>query len=253
MTTKKAMLALLLVIFLAASASGQEQAGMKLTLEDSILMALKNNLNLAVEVYNPELADATLSRAREFFLPSLDFSYDRERQRKPLLLVPPGLGHEHPQDDDYRRIRRPDRSPGAATCPLSLQNYKSETNQAFQLINPRYGSTLRFDFTQPLLKNFGPKVARRQIIVARNNLDIAQSQLRTTIIATVYQVQEAYWTLVYAIENLNVKRQSLQLARDLLAKNKKEVDVRDPRPARGPERRGRPSPSARRTSSRPRP
>ena len=74
MTTKKAILALLLVIFLAASASGQEQAVKKLTLEDSILMALKNNLNLAVEVYNPELADATLSQAREFFLPSLDFS-----------------------------------------------------------------------------------------------------------------------------------------------------------------------------------
>ena len=115
--------------------------------------------------------------------------------------------------------------PWGGNVSLSLQNYKSDTNQAFQLINPRYGSTLRFDFTQPLLKNFGSKVARRQIIVARNNLDISQSQLRTTLIATVYQVQEAYWNLVYAIESLNVKRQSLQLARDLLAKNKKEVDV----------------------------
>ena len=41
---------------------------------------------------------------------------------------------------------------------------------------------------------------------------------------TVYLVQEAYWNFVYAIENLAVKKQSLQLGRDLLAKNKKEVE-----------------------------
>ena len=41
---------------------------------------------------------------------------------------------------------------------------------------------------------------------------------------TIYLVQEAYWNLVYAVDSLQVKRQSLELGRDLLAKNRKEVE-----------------------------
>ena len=104
-------------------------------------------------------------------------------------------------------------------------SYKSDTNQSFQLLNPRYGSTLRFDFVQPLLKDFGFKVSRREIIIAQNNLNISHSQLKSVLLDTVYRVQEAYWNLVYAIESLKVKSQSLKLARDLLAKNRKEVEV----------------------------
>jgi outer membrane protein TolC len=107
---------------------------------------------------------------------------------------------------------------------VSLQNYRSETNQSFQLINPRYGTTLAVNFTQPLLRNFGLKITRRQILTAENGLEIADVQLRNTMMDTIYVVQEAYWNLVFAIESLQVKQQSLQLGRDLLAKNKKEVE-----------------------------
>jgi len=113
--------------------------------------------------------------------------------------------------------------PTGGSVSLSLENYRSETNQSFQLINPRYGSTLRFDFTQPLLRNFGPRMARRQVIAAENNLQAADHQLRATMAETIYAVQEAYWNYVHAIENAQVKRQSLELGRDLLAKNRKEA------------------------------
>jgi len=80
------------------------------------------------------------------------------------------------------------------------------------------------DVTQPLLRNFGPKMARRQIIASENSLLAADHQLRSTMLDTIYAVQEAYWNYVHAIENAKVKRQSLDLGRDLLAKNKKEVE-----------------------------
>jgi outer membrane protein TolC len=56
-------------------------------------------------------------------------------------------------------------------------------------------------------------------------LDISQQQLKSVLMDTIYRVQEAYWNFVYAIEDYNVKNQSLELARDLLAKNEKEVEV----------------------------
>jgi outer membrane protein TolC len=42
---------------------------------------------------------------------------------------------------------------------------------------------------------------------------------------TIYSVEDAYWNLVYSIDNLEVKRWSLKLAQDLLDKNRRSVEV----------------------------
>lgn len=221
---KKAVVLLVAMVISAPAATPQEPGTLSLTLEDSILKALKNNLNVAVEVYNPGRAGATLSKAKEIFYPSLEFSYDREDDMEPSYWWIQGAETLSSTYDSYQASLA-QKIPTGGDFSLSLVSYKSDTNQAFQLINPRYGSILRFDFTQPLLKNLGPKVARREIIVAQNNLEISRNQFKSVLMDTIYLVEEAYWELVYAIENMKVKEQSLQLARDLLAKNKKEVQV----------------------------
>lgn len=212
------------LIFLAASLPAQETGDLSLTLEDAILKALKNNLNVAAEVYGPELAGASLSQAKEKYLPRLDFSFGRQSTKEPSYWWIQGAETVFSKYNDYN-LTVAQQIPMGGSLSLSMDSYRSDTNQAFQLINPRYGSTLRFDFTQPLLRNFGPTASRREILVARHNLEISESQLRSVLVDTVYQVQESYWNLVYAIEYLRVKRQSLQLARDLLTKNRKEVEV----------------------------
>jgi outer membrane protein TolC len=81
------------------------------------------------------------------------------------------------------------------------------------------------NLSQPLLRNFGTIMARREILVARNNLEISAYDLHKSLLDTIYTVEQAYWNLVYSIQNLEVQRQSLQLARDLLAKNERAVEV----------------------------
>lgn len=197
---------------------------LSLTLEECIIKTLKDNLRLAVEVFNPELADVSVTRAKEMFMPQLDLSFGRSREESPSYWWIQGEETVISKYADYG-LSVVQQIPTGGNLSLSLTTYKSDTNQSFQLINPRYGSTLRFDFTQPLLRNFGFDISRREIIIARNNLDVSRSQLQTVLLDTVYRVQEAYWNLVFAIENHRVKRQSLELARDLLAKNRKEVEV----------------------------
>lgn len=221
---RKTLTALAILALALPSLAGQEAKELPLSLEDSIVRALKANLNLAVEVFGPELAGATLDRAKEAFLPSLSLGYDNQKSQEPPYWFIQGAGILTSKYASYGATLA-QKVPTGGSVSVSLQGYKSDTNQAFQLINPRYGNTLRFDVSQPLLKDFGPKVARREILVSRNDLDVSRSQLEATLMSTVFLVQEAYWNLVYAVENLNVKRQSLQLARDLLAKNKKEVEV----------------------------
>jgi outer membrane protein TolC len=115
--------------------------------------------------------------------------------------------------------------PTGGIFSLSLRSYKNDTNRSFQTINPRYGSTLNFSFSQPLLKNFGFRMNRREIIIAKNNREISEHEFHQTLLETVYRVEEAYWMLAYSIEDLKVKRQSLQLARDLLEENKRKIEV----------------------------
>jgi len=195
-----------------------------LSLEDCILKTMRNNLSVAVEVLNPELADISVTRAKEKFIPSLSFGYGTENTNSASFSWIDAAEQITTQFNDYA-AQFVQLIPTGAELSVSLYAYKNDTNRKFQTINPRYGSTLYFNFTQPLLKNFGFKVNRKEIIIAQNNRDISENQLQTVLLDTIYNVEEAYWNLVYNIENLKVKKQSLELAQDLLAKNKREVEV----------------------------
>lgn len=211
-------------IFLAQEAQDRAKRTLALTLDECLDLALKNNLNLAVEKYGPEIAEAAAARARESFIPSFDLSYGRQRQESPPYWWIQGATTIVTKYQDYS-LAINQQLPTGGSLSLSFSNYRSDTTQAFQLINPRYGSTIRFDLNMPLLRDFGPKMARRQIILAEKNMDVAWKQYEVSISEIIYLVEEAYWNLVFAVENLKVKQYSLQLAQDLLRKNQKEVEV----------------------------
>lgn len=226
MSTSKLLLVLLIVmaILFFTLIGFAETNEISLSLEDCILKAMKNNLGVAVELFNPDLADAALSRSWEQFYPTMAFSYGIQNTNSASFSWIDAEEQIQTDFSDYR-ARLTQLIPTGGQFQISLYSYRNETNQKFQTINPRFGSTLTMNFTQPLLRDFGFKITQRQIIIARNNLEISENQLKTVLVDTIYQVEEAYWNLVYSIENLNVMQQSLDLARDLLAKNKREVEV----------------------------
>lgn len=195
-----------------------------MTLEDCLVRALEKNLGLQVQVLNPELADLSVSLANEKFLPSLDFQYNTQNLKSPSFSWIDAADEVLTKYNEYA-AQVNQLFPTGAKFSVSLFSYINDTNRKFQTINPRYGSTLQFDLTQPLLKDFGFKANRREIIIAQNNRDIAENDFKKALLETIYTIEEAYWNLVYNIENLKVKKQSLELAKDLLAKNKREVEI----------------------------
>jgi outer membrane protein TolC len=204
---------------------GQEKKELSLTLEDSIVKALKNNLNVAAEVINPELAGATLSQAKEFYMPTFQVGFAGNRYEQPStwsLQKTTGTYAQNSTDSSFSVLQQ---IPFGGKFTVGLDYTWTRTNQLYQNFNPSYTSRLNLSLTQPLLRNFGWTVSRRQIIVAQNSLDISRSQFKTTLINTVYSVEAAYWNLVYTIENLKTLQQALDLGRDLLSKTKKEVEV----------------------------
>lgn len=195
-----------------------------LSLDEAIYRALKHNLNLIAEVYSTEKASENISVAREVFLPSLEMSYGNSRmaQRSTWWIQGTGTYINSAQNYNATLLQR---LPIGGSLSIGMSNNKTDTNQLFQLFNPYYTTQLRFEFNQPLLRNFGPRVAKREIVIARQNYAISEAQLKNQVMETIYQVEDAYWNLVLARENLKVKQQSLQLARDQLNKTRKEIEV----------------------------
>ncbi len=201
-----------------------QQREVKMSLEECIMSAVKNNLDVAVQVFDPQIMEATVTRASEKFLPQLQFGYTLQSQQSASYSF---LDAEETLLTDYNdwSMRLYQEIPTGGQFYVNLSAYKNESNASFQTINPRYGATLSFRFDQPLLRDFGFSASRREIIIAQNNLNVSDSQFKNTLLNTIYTVEEAYWNLVFTMENLQVMQQSLKLARDLEYKNKKEVEV----------------------------
>ena len=88
-----------------------------------------------------------------------------------------------------------------------------------------YTSEATLRATQPLLRNFGSEVTKTQILIAQNNLTISKEDFRRQIITITSRVQQAYWDLVFRRQDLEVQKQQLVLAQQLLDQIRKQVAV----------------------------
>ena len=216
---------LLLTALPGQARPGQEgERTLALSLDECIVRTVQHNLGLAVEVYTPQIADYSVALAQERFMPSILTSFNKQDTNSASFSFLDASETVSTLSNDYS-VQLSQFIPTGASITLGLTGYKTDTSRRFQTINPRYGNTVRFTFSQPLLKDFGPKMNRREIVVARNTRDVSERQFRRVLQDTVYSVESAYWNLVYSIENLKVRQQSLKLARELLEKNRAEIEA----------------------------
>ncbi|HYA48386.1 MAG TPA: TolC family protein, partial [Burkholderiales bacterium] len=216
--------AVLALVVFGAFSFGQAKKELSLTLDEAIVRALKGNLNVAAELIGPEISGAALSQAKQFYMPSLQADFTGNRYEQPSTWSLQNTGNFIQKSTDSG-LTLTQQIPFGGNFSASLGYTWSRTNQLFQNYNPSLTANLRFTLTQPLLRNFGWTVSRKSIVIAQNSLDVSRSNFKTTLMTTVYNVEAAYWNLVYANENLKALQQSLELGRDLLAKTKKEVEV----------------------------
>jgi outer membrane protein TolC len=92
-------------------------------------------------------------------------------------------------------------------------------------VSPQLNSNFRFQLTQHLLQGFGFNANKRFIVIARNNRQISDVAFRLQITTTVDQIQNMYWDLVNAYENVKVQQDALALAEKTLSDNKKQVEI----------------------------
>jgi len=112
---------------------------------------------------------------------------------------------------------------GALTA--GFNNTHVTTNNPTSLLTPQLGSNFQARFTQNLLQGFGFLPSQRFIRIAKNNREISDVAFRLQVITTVDQIENMYWDLVYAYENVRVQQESLAYAQKALDDAKHQAQV----------------------------
>ncbi len=108
---------------------------------------------------------------------------------------------------------------------VGFNNNRITSNQPFSTLSPTVNSNFRATISQPLLQGFGFLANTRFIKIAKNNREISDVAFRLQVLTTVNQIQNIYWDLVNAYENVKVQQESLALAQKTLSDNKKQVEI----------------------------
>ena len=194
----------------------------ELTLQQTIQLTLQNVLDLDVAAYTLEESRFGILSARGVFDPNFEID----------------LGLTDTKSPTTSRIQSPESKtafgntfltgllPYGTTYSAGWTNTRRDSEvTGFTTVNPTYNSNFSFGVTQPLLRNFGQTVNERFVVQAKIGEGQNAYGFVTAVQTAIQTAENAYWDLVYAVENLKAKREALDRANDLNRITRIKIDV----------------------------
>lgn len=202
-----------------------ESRPLALTVFDAVRMALAQNREIEVERINVLQSEYDLFAARGANDILVGTSTFFEHRTVPVGSVlaggPNGSLTTKSLNYDFSAQKL---LPTGGLWSAAFTNSRADSNSVFASLNPQYNSALNFQIRQPILRSFSIDDARRRIKIASRALDLSDSQFRQKAIDIVARVQRSYWDLVFSLRELQIQRESVQLAKTQLAQNKRMVN-----------------------------
>ena len=213
----------------AAVPVGMNAAMRAMSLDDCIQEALQHNLDVQIERTVPQISLYNLRAAYGGYDPLLNVSgqhnYDVSGTSFQNGFELPGLISD---ENSFK-------SDIGGTLPTGLQyDFSGNVNQQYGSISPgttnaspfkSSAGSIQVQLTQPLLKNFWIDGTRLTIRLAKNQLKSSEQGLRLQVITSVTAVENAYYELIYAQENVKVQQEALVLAQTQLDQDQQRVQI----------------------------
>ncbi|MHC4139555.1 MAG: TolC family protein [Planctomycetota bacterium] len=206
---------------------------LKMTLKDSIILAIHNNYEIKIAKLEPMMGENDITVAKSKFDPTLTIKAERDVSETPTVnTLIRGLGSVF-EISEFRResntvqatVAKLLETGGILTLDFNAAPHTFIDPSPFNPLNPQATSSIEARVSQPLLKGAGIFYNRSEIYIARNNKEKSILELKEKAIEVINSVQNAYWDLVMAIEELRVRNKSLESAEDLLRKNRIQEKV----------------------------
>lgn len=205
----------------------------RLSLEECVLLALVNNKDIEIIEFETLLADADVLSAKGIFDPTFSALInhaDSSNPPSPTEEVFGGFSESiESKNTDYQL-----KIDGLLTywgTRYSVDygvNREAGTFTTNPITNEElsiYTGGLTTTLTQPLLRGRGTDINKVYIRTAENSQKIAASEIRRVALQTLSMTVQAYWDLVGAIQNLEVRKQSLDNALRLVKINERRLEI----------------------------
>jgi outer membrane protein TolC len=196
-----------------------------LSLEDAIKLALQNNNDIDATRNDVEIAEFNLRGARGVYDPLLFSEGLYESVSNPVASAIGGaVNGSVTQRRAFGSAGVSGFSPWfGGVYSARFDSSRTITSNTNAFLNPQFPSVLAFNYTQPLWRNRRIDSNRRQIEIAKKNLNLTDAQFRQRAIEVVALVEQAYWNLTFALRNLQVQIDAVRQARTQLESNQRLV------------------------------
>jgi outer membrane protein len=194
---------------------------LRLTLGDAVRTAVQQNLGVQLQNYEFRIVNQNLRAQYGIFDFNTRAGLETGNQVNPTInpFTPSG-GRSTILSGSVDQIL-----PTGGNYDVRVRTSRDTFLGGEQSVNPQYSNNIDFNFTQPLLRDFGIDITRRGITIARNNLGITEGAFRTAMMDTVSATEQAYLDLIYARRAVGVVKESLFLARDQARITQIRIDV----------------------------
>lgn len=191
-----------------------QQPFVGLALQDAIAMALQRNTQLALAQSNRRIANYQIIAAKGAYdvnfqlVPSYEHSvapvispFNTNLQGGPVTTDTAGA------TAGFRGLTQQGGTYNAGVVATRVTD-----NSAYNSYNPFYETALQIAITQPLLRGRAIDQPRLQIQMAQINSSVAAANALAQASATVVQVEDAYYDLVSAWQNVAIQEEGLRNA-----------------------------------------
>ncbi|MDZ4801769.1 MAG: TolC family protein [Bryobacteraceae bacterium] len=227
---RSAFIALSAFTLVAADPAAPTRVGVsiaerRIALDETIKMALENNLDIEVERTTRDTAIQSVQAARGLFDPTFRWAPLFSNDNTPVASVLQGAGGKLTNRSFVSSMSLRQRLPNYGTSGnLDFNNQRLTTTNPFTSFNPTLNSVLTAGVTQPLFRNFRIDRDRAELRIRKKNVDLANVDLENRVIDIVSRTQQAYYDLIAAREAVTVAQDQVGWGREQLAINQRLVN-----------------------------
>lgn len=204
--------------------------GATLTIHDLIVAALNTNLELQAKRIDPQLAQLKIKESWGAFDPSFGvagwYSVTDQPQNQRDFLATGSTSRIYNEHLTHYETGFTGKLPTGTQYSITTSIEKSDNTfneQAASLYRPEFMTRSSVTITQPLLRDFGLGVNLAEVRLNKTALAVSKQELNATVIKVLAQVASAYFEMVFGQENVVVKQQAVDLARNLVRESDRRV------------------------------
>ncbi|HEY2828677.1 MAG TPA: TolC family protein [Thermoanaerobaculia bacterium] len=194
---------------------------LRLSLDDAIHTSMRQNLGIDIQKYDYLMSGQNLIGSWGIFDPVANATLSHNNDKN----APTNGTQTSASTGTTADFGISGLAPTGGSYSLQSTNSKGTSAGGLTTFSPAYNTGLGLNVTQPLARNFGIDINRRNIYIARNTLGINQELFRGTLLDTTNAVEQAYDDLIYARQYVDVLKEALFLARDQARITQIRIDV----------------------------